>query len=297
MPLVSPRRSAVAVALALGLLATAAAPAAQASAGSAAPQASRPVILPKAQFAALKAGRVAVERALTAAFGTTRVEWGIRIAGDPASGLRTVPAIDLLENRHPSRADATCLGVLTLRECDAWPTAGGLVMSMESGLTILDDADGLRSASEVLTPAAQDAIRERADAQGSADPWVVYAESTPVGAYVQARYAPTALAETLLRAGVPPLARKGQTTRVERFAAGGGTTVYRFTQRVSGVALDGRTVRSVRAGYAIDETGALESATVWFDGAMVAEASFAPADPVTVPSPTVPSASIGFPAS
>lgn len=261
-------------------------------AGLAPAEAASTVTLTKAQLAILKEGRAKVLAALAAGKGRSHGEWSVRVASDGSGSLTTVPTTEIGVNQDGT--GALCLIVLNPRDCDVWGGAG-LTMAMDDAFTILDDAEGLRSPSEVLTTAQQDAIAERADEQGSANPWLTFPDGSAVNAFVQKRYQSTLLPASLLDAGVPPLARRGMATRVERFKGAGGVTVYRFTQNFSGPALNGAPTRSLKVAYGIGADGALEGASVWLDRTLIAEVEYTPGEPVRMPSPIAPASSVGFP--
>lgn len=255
-------------------------------------EAASTVTLTKGQLAILKEGRTKVLAALAAGKGRSHAEWSVRVSSDSSNSLTTVPTMEIGVNQDGT--GALCLIVLNPRDCDVWG-GSGLTMAMDDAFTILDDAEGLRSPSEVLTTAQQDAISERADEQGSANPWLTFPDGSAVNAFVQKRYQATLLPVSLLDAGVPALAKRGRTTRVERFKAAGDVTVYRFTQNVGGPTLNGAPTKSLKVAYGIGADGVLEGASVWLDRTLIAEVEFTPGEPVRMPSPIAPASSIGFP--
>ena len=180
------------------------------------------------------------------------------------------------------------------------PWGGGIFTPLNFRLAvpelvaILDDAEGLPSAADVLSTAQQDAIRTRADEQGSADPWVSFPQGSAVASYVGNRLLPVMIPSVLMKAGIPDLARRGQTTNVSRFTASDGSTVYTFTQRM-GATLNGRPAKTIRAAYSIGQDGSLVDLGLWLDKTYLGGAIFENAEPFTAPTGAVPAASLGFP--
>ena len=257
------------------------------------PMAPSGVTLSKSQFALLKQSRPIVERAIAAA--GKKADWEMRGLPNASGALATGETVSIGQNTDPATG-GTCLIVLNDTDCDVYSAAGGYVMSLENALAILDDADGLRDPASVLSSAQQQAVRERADEQGSANPWLVFPQGSAVGLYIADRLAPIATYATLLQKGLPPVARRGQTTQVERFLARDGSTVYRFTQRLApgALVLNGTPAKTMRVGYSVDTSGALIDAAVWLDKTYVAGMTFETGEPFTTPA-AAPASSVGFP--
>lgn len=249
------------------------------------------VTLSKSQFALLKQARPIIEKALANA--DKKIDWEMRVASDGKDGFATIPTISIGQNTDPATG-ATCYIVLDDTDCDVFVDGSSLVLSLDDALAILDDADGLPSAADVLTTAQQNAIRERADEQGSANPWLRFPQGSAVASYVGNRLLPTMIPGVLMKSGLPPVARRGTTTNVERFTASDGSTVYRFTQRMTAT-LNGKPTKTMRIGYSIDPDGSLNDVAIWFDKTYLGGVTYENGEPFAQPTGIIPAASLGFP--